>query len=459
MHKKILVLVLVLGFSLIVVPSFPKEFGDISEKHWAREFVQKVVESGILSGYSDGTFRGNKTITRYEIAKIISNLLEIMGESGDVTLEDLQVDLKAIKTELQTLRAGRAGGAPLRGTFLMRGRLGGILTTGSRTPRTDFRLTTGFTQKGSEGAEIAFGLDTMDVGYNNALATNLFQDLLDARATLSMNMGWENPANIEIYFGPGPTLHTEPAGLTVDSGKYYMRPRTGLSVRTQMAGVDLTGKYSVVAGSRTTGIVTGHHFQFTSGLDVSNWINRDGTVLSASIDFVRAGGTNDLGGRVGVKTPLLPRLEAAGILGVAALDGSGLHGGLDLVADDILGTGTIFGLQIHRVASSYIPIPLVAVEFDFAGFDYFDRARANGTWDIGFRMTHPISEILALEILWNTRRDGDFRYSGASASNAFRGSLTYSVAAQTQLVGSYEQFGTAAGPSDDLLSMALQYHF
>lgn len=51
-------------------------------EHWAYDAVQMLVDQGILIGYPDGTFKGDRLMTRYEFAQAISRLLDMMPESG-----------------------------------------------------------------------------------------------------------------------------------------------------------------------------------------------------------------------------------------------------------------------------------------------------------------------------------------------------------------------------------------
>jgi len=44
-------------------------------EHWAYDAVQDVCEAGIIIGYPDGTFKGDRAMTRYEFAMAISRLL------------------------------------------------------------------------------------------------------------------------------------------------------------------------------------------------------------------------------------------------------------------------------------------------------------------------------------------------------------------------------------------------
>lgn len=51
-------------------------FEDVPEDHWAAESVELVAEAGIMQGYPDNKFDGNKPVTRYELAVALANFVE-----------------------------------------------------------------------------------------------------------------------------------------------------------------------------------------------------------------------------------------------------------------------------------------------------------------------------------------------------------------------------------------------
>ena len=51
------------------------KFSDIPPQHWAYSAVKTTTSTGICAGYTDGTFRGDNNITRYEMAKMIAQIL------------------------------------------------------------------------------------------------------------------------------------------------------------------------------------------------------------------------------------------------------------------------------------------------------------------------------------------------------------------------------------------------
>lgn len=58
-------------------PSPSRSFSDLSSSHWAHDTIMEMVELGILSGYSDGTFKPNNAVTRAEFATIMVKALDL----------------------------------------------------------------------------------------------------------------------------------------------------------------------------------------------------------------------------------------------------------------------------------------------------------------------------------------------------------------------------------------------
>lgn len=55
------------------------DFNDLSKDHWAYAAVSSAVKQGIVTGYPDGSFRPNQSITRAEMALMLSRALELDG--------------------------------------------------------------------------------------------------------------------------------------------------------------------------------------------------------------------------------------------------------------------------------------------------------------------------------------------------------------------------------------------
>ena len=50
-------------------------FSDVSASDWAYQAVSDLSDQGIVEGYPDGTFKGQTSITRYEMAQIVARLM------------------------------------------------------------------------------------------------------------------------------------------------------------------------------------------------------------------------------------------------------------------------------------------------------------------------------------------------------------------------------------------------
>ena len=59
------------GYPETTTKSYPQKFWDVSKDHWAFEYIAELTNRGVISGYNDGSFKPNRTVTRAEWAKIM----------------------------------------------------------------------------------------------------------------------------------------------------------------------------------------------------------------------------------------------------------------------------------------------------------------------------------------------------------------------------------------------------
>ena len=50
-------------------------FSDVPAGHWAYDAVNKLAAEGVVDGYPDGTYGGDKLMTRYEMAQIVAKAM------------------------------------------------------------------------------------------------------------------------------------------------------------------------------------------------------------------------------------------------------------------------------------------------------------------------------------------------------------------------------------------------
>ena len=98
MKKLFVALVLVLA---LAIPALANPFVDVPLNHWAYDAVQSLAAKGVVIGYPDGTFGGNRALTRYEFAQAIARAIGYMeqyvNEAGLATKEDIAMLEKLIQ--------------------------------------------------------------------------------------------------------------------------------------------------------------------------------------------------------------------------------------------------------------------------------------------------------------------------------------------------------------------------
>ncbi len=66
--------------SMGMAPQYDKKdvnFPDVPANHWAYEYVKDLADKGLVEGYPDGEFKGDRAMTRYEYAAIIYRALQL----------------------------------------------------------------------------------------------------------------------------------------------------------------------------------------------------------------------------------------------------------------------------------------------------------------------------------------------------------------------------------------------
>lgn len=107
MKKSVLALMVagMICFSGAAAEAANTRFSDVPANHWAYGAATKLVQAGILEGYGNGTFQGEKTLNRYEMAIIVANALtkeEKASAENKVLIEKLAHEFA---DELQSLGA------------------------------------------------------------------------------------------------------------------------------------------------------------------------------------------------------------------------------------------------------------------------------------------------------------------------------------------------------------------
>lgn len=63
-------------------------FTDVPADHWAYESLNRLAENGVLKGYPDGSFKGDKPVTRYALSVIVAKMLSNIETVGKEQITD-----------------------------------------------------------------------------------------------------------------------------------------------------------------------------------------------------------------------------------------------------------------------------------------------------------------------------------------------------------------------------------
>lgn len=89
----------IIGIASSVFASTP--YDDVPLGHWAYDAVKTLTDDGVIEGYPDGTFRGDKPITRFEMAKMIKEATVSQAEMRDRDRQLLDKLANEYKEELK----------------------------------------------------------------------------------------------------------------------------------------------------------------------------------------------------------------------------------------------------------------------------------------------------------------------------------------------------------------------
>lgn len=88
-----------------------KTLADVKADHWSYQAVKQLTEAGLVEGFDDGMFHGNRNLSRYEMAVIISRAMDKQNEADaqqKIIIQALQdeynKELKNIGAQLEDLK-------------------------------------------------------------------------------------------------------------------------------------------------------------------------------------------------------------------------------------------------------------------------------------------------------------------------------------------------------------------
>ena len=76
-----------------------KLFPDIPENHWAYEYVDKLAATGIIEGYPDGNFNGDRMMSRYEFAAMLYHAMQNGAQLDSKIINEFMPEMGRIRVD------------------------------------------------------------------------------------------------------------------------------------------------------------------------------------------------------------------------------------------------------------------------------------------------------------------------------------------------------------------------
>jgi len=103
--KKSLVLAMAMALGVTASAYAANPFSDVPAGHWAYDSVAKLAAAGVVDGYADGAFDGDKLMTRYEMAQIVAKAMA-KGADCDKLAAEFADELDTLGVRVAKLEKG-----------------------------------------------------------------------------------------------------------------------------------------------------------------------------------------------------------------------------------------------------------------------------------------------------------------------------------------------------------------
>ena len=103
--KKSLTLAIALALGVTASAYAANPFSDVPQGHWAYASVAQLAADGVIDGYADGAFAGDKLLTRYEMAQIVAKAMA-NGANVDKLAAEFADELDTLGVRVAKLEKG-----------------------------------------------------------------------------------------------------------------------------------------------------------------------------------------------------------------------------------------------------------------------------------------------------------------------------------------------------------------
>ncbi len=113
--KKSLVLAMAMALGVTASAYAANPFSDVPAGHWAYDSIAKLAAAGVIEGYGDDTFRGDRLMTRFEMAQIVAKAMA-KGANTDKLAAEFADELDALGVRVAALEK-KADNVKITGQF------------------------------------------------------------------------------------------------------------------------------------------------------------------------------------------------------------------------------------------------------------------------------------------------------------------------------------------------------
>ena len=222
--KKSLVLAMAMALGVTASAYAANPFSDVPAGHWAYDSISKLAAAGVIDGYGDGTFGGDKLMTRYEMAQIVAKAMA-KGASVERLAAEFADELENLGVRVANLEK-KADNVKITGEVRFRY----VDQDGAMSRRT---LDRGYRVLGNDSNHVA---DIRSRIWINGMINDdwTYTGMLQNVQNLNNNAGDENTSFQRAY------VDGKLGGMAVRAGRYNLVIADGNIYDTRADGLELS---------------------------------------------------------------------------------------------------------------------------------------------------------------------------------------------------------------------------
>lgn len=222
--KKSLVLAMAMALGVTASAYAANPFSDVPAGHWAYDSISKLATAGVIDGYGDGTFGGDKLMTRYEMAQIVARAMA-KGASVERLAAEFADELDSLGVRVANLEK-KADNVKITGEVRFRY----VDQDGAMSRRT---LDRGYRVLGNDSNHVA---DIRSRIWINGMINDdwTYTGMLQNVQNLNNNAGDENTSFQRAY------VDGKLGGMAVRAGRYNLVIADGNIYDTRADGLELS---------------------------------------------------------------------------------------------------------------------------------------------------------------------------------------------------------------------------